>query len=99
VRVEIPDGPSGSAVAIPVSALRKGPAGDHVFVIASGEDGKTRAHVRAVQSGPVLGDEVLIVGGLTPGEQVAASGSFKLREAVLVAVMDDAVASAAQGAR
>ena len=74
------------AVAVPVSALRKGPGGDHVFVIAPGEDGKTRAHVRRVDSGAVLGDEVLILDGLAAGEQVAASGSFKLREAVLVAV-------------
>jgi membrane fusion protein (multidrug efflux system) len=38
-----------------------------------------------VQSGPVLEDEVVILSGLTPGQQVATSGSFKLREAVLVA--------------
>jgi len=33
----------------------------------------------------VLDDEVVILSGLTPGQQVATSGSFKLREAVLVA--------------
>jgi membrane fusion protein (multidrug efflux system) len=86
VRVEVSDGPSLSAVAIPVNALRKGPAGDHVFVVAAGEDGKERAHVRPVQSGPVLGEEVLILDGLAAGELVATSGSFKLREAALVAV-------------
>ena len=31
----------------------------------------------------MLGDEVVIHAGLTAGEQVAASGSFKLREAAL----------------
>ena len=41
-----PDGPGGTAVAIPVSALRKGPDGDHVFVVSAGEDQKPRAHVR-----------------------------------------------------
>ena len=35
----------------------------------------------------MAGDEVVITKGLEPGEQVAASGSFKLREAALVAVI------------
>src|SRR5438093_9207891 len=35
VRVEVPVGPATPVVAIPVSALRKGPGGDHVFVIAA----------------------------------------------------------------
>jgi membrane fusion protein (multidrug efflux system) len=96
VRVEVPDGAARTAVAVPVSALRKGPAGDHVFVVAAAEDGKTRAHVRPVTSGAVLGDRVLIVDGLGAGEQVAASGSFKLRESALVAVADPN--AAAEGA-
>jgi hypothetical protein len=45
----------------------------------------------------VLGEKVLILGGLSAGEQVATSGSFKLREAVLVAVAGDQGANA-QGA-
>jgi len=85
VRVEVPVGPATTVVAIPVSALRKGPGGDHVFLVVADSSGRTRAHVQAVQSGPVLEDEVVILSGLTPGQQVATSGSFKLREAVLVA--------------
>lgn len=85
VRVLVPVGPSTAVVAIPVSALRKGPSGDHVFLIAADSAGKARAHVQPVRSGSVLEDEVVILSGLTPGQQVATSGSFKLREAVLVA--------------
>jgi membrane fusion protein (multidrug efflux system) len=81
-------------VAIPVSALRKGPGGDHVFVIAPDKDGNPRAHLRKVESGTMLGDEVLVLSGLSAGEQVAASGSFKLREDVLVAVASDPLAVA-----
>jgi membrane fusion protein (multidrug efflux system) len=88
VRVQVPVGPPATVVAVPVSALRKGPQGDHVFVIAADSTGKSRAHLRPVQSGPVLGDQVLILDGVTAGEQVASSGSFKLRESVLVAVAD-----------
>jgi membrane fusion protein, multidrug efflux system len=86
VRVEVPTGPAQNAVVIPVSALRKGPGGDHVFVLAPGKDDKMRAQVRPVTTGPVLGDEVVILTGLAAGEQVAASGSFKLRDAVLVTI-------------
>lgn len=85
VRVEVPVGPPTAAVAIPVSALRKGPGGDHVFLIVPDSTGKARAHVQPVRSGPVLDDEVVILSGVTPGQRVATSGSFKLREAVLVA--------------
>ena len=86
VRVFVPTGPTVAAIVIPVSALRRGPSGDHVFVVAPDESGKIRAHDRPVHAGAMLGDEIVILDGLTTGEQVAASGSFKLREAVQVAV-------------
>jgi membrane fusion protein (multidrug efflux system) len=85
VRVRVPVGDSRKAVAIPVSALRKGPGGDQVFVIEPDREGKTRAHVRRVESGTMFGDEIVILAGLSVGEQVAASGAFKLRDGVLVA--------------
>ena len=93
VRVEVPVGTTEMAVAVPVVALRKGPAGDHVFVLVQDSTGKTRAHVRPVRSGPMVGDQVVILGGLEAGEQVAASGSFKLRESVLVQVAPAQAAS------
>jgi membrane fusion protein, multidrug efflux system len=86
VRVRVPVGSSRKAVAIPASALRKGPGGDQVFVIELDKSGKTRAHVRQVESGAMLGDEVVIHAGLSAGERVAVSGSFKLREAALVSI-------------
>jgi membrane fusion protein (multidrug efflux system) len=90
VRVRVPIGPASTAVAIPASALRRGPSGDHVFVLARGGDGRYRAHLRRVESGPLLGDLVLINSGLAAGEQVAASGSFKLNEGTLVGIAHDA---------
>lgn len=86
VRVRVPVGLLRKAVAIPVSALRKGPSGDQVFVIAPDQEQKTRAHVRQVESGTMVGDQVVIHAGLDAGETIAASGSFKLREGVLVAI-------------
>lgn len=91
VRVQVPAGVSRLAVAIPASALRKGPGGDFVFVVAQDKDrykdSKPRAQQRPVQVEALAGDEVVIREGLTAGEQVATSGSFKLRDAVLVAVL------------
>jgi len=55
-------------------------------VIQPDEHGKTRAHARLVESGAMLGDEVVIHTGLSANEMVAASGSFKLRDGVLVAI-------------
>lgn len=86
VRVLVPIGTLRKAVAVPVSALRKGPGGDQVFVIETDQEGKTRAYARQVESGAMVGDEVVTYAGLNPGERVAASGSFKLRDGVLVAV-------------
>jgi membrane fusion protein (multidrug efflux system) len=98
VRVLVPAGAPGKAVAIPVSALRKGPGGDEVFVITPDKNGKQRAHVRQVRSGEVNGDTVLIHAGLKAGELVATSGSFKLRDSVLVVLADSAQNQGAMGA-
>lgn len=84
VRIKVPVGAPRPAVAVPVNALRKGPGGDQVFVIESGGDNKQRAHVRQVESGAMLGDDIMIHSGLAAGELVAASGAFKLRDGVLV---------------
>ena len=86
VRVQVPVGTPLMATAVPASAVRKGPAGDHVFVVVADEKGQTRARLRQVTVDSMSGDEVVITKGLEPGEQVAASGSFKLREAALVAI-------------
>lgn len=90
VRVRVAVGTPLMATAVPASAVRKGPAGDHVFVVVADEHGKTRARLREVQVDAMSGDEVVITKGLLPGEQVAASGSFKLREAALVSVRNPA---------
>lgn len=94
VRVLVPVGEAQTAVGVPVNALRRGPGGDHVFVIEAADGGESRVYQRLVETGPVVGDEVIILAGLRPGERVAASGSFKLREAALVQVATDAVTTA-----
>lgn len=94
VRVRVPVSDAVTVVTVPVNALRRGPSGDHVFVLADAIDG-VRAHVRPVRSGTVLGDDVVILDGLAAGERVAASGSFKLYESVRVAIAGDDTPAAA----
>lgn len=84
VRVLLSVGESREAVVVPVSALRKGPEGDHVWVVSNDNDAE-RVHERKVETGPVLGESVILLSGLQSGERVAASGSFKLREGLRVA--------------
>ena len=65
--------------------MRRAPYGDHVFVLVD-EDGQSRARQRAVQTGPVQGTEIVVTDGLAEGELIAAAGSFKLREGLLVQI-------------
>jgi len=97
VRVEVPVGVARNGVAVPASALRKGPGGDHVFVLTEDEHGKTRAHLRAVKVDSLQGDEVVLTSGVTAGERVAASGAFKLHESALVALAQPQAPAQAAG--
>lgn len=97
VRVVVPIGQERPAVLIPATALRKGPAGDHVFVVEADAVGQARAHVRTVESGSMVGSQVVIAQGLEAGERIASQGSFKLYESVAVNVADGG--EAAGGAR
>jgi membrane fusion protein (multidrug efflux system) len=92
VRIKVRVGAPRSAVAVPVNALRKGPGGDQVFVIGPDGQGKPRAQLRQVESGAMSGDDVIVYAGLAAGEQVAASGAFKLRDGVLVVAAGGPVA-------
>lgn len=90
VQVAVPTGPPQPTLVIPATALRKGPEGDQVFVVAPAADGELRAEARRVETGTLVGDAVLIRGGLSAGERVATSGSFKLRDGMRVSVGDAA---------
>lgn len=89
VKLRVPVGQAQTAVSVPVAALRTGPTGDHVFLLAKDKKGQLRAKQQFVKAGPIQGDTILILDGLQQGEQVATSGSFKLRDAVAVSVADE----------
>ncbi len=70
-------------IVVPLTALRRAPDGQFVFVIVD-EQGKQRARQRPVETGPVQDDDIVIEKGLAAGELVATEGSFKLRDGLLV---------------
>ena len=63
-------------------------------VDATTRNASIRARIADASRVAVPGDTVLLEDGLKAGEQVATSGSFKLREGVLVAVAKDSTAAA-----
>ena len=90
-RIEI--GSSGSAIVIPASSVLYAPYGDSVFVVEElkAPTGSTYLGVRQqfVKLGPARGDQVTVLSGLKPGEQVVTSGAFKLRNGAAVKVNNE----------
>ena len=93
VQAEVVLGPGQAVVVLPASAINYAPFGDSVFVVTElkGDDGKSYRGVRQqlVKVGPARGDQVAILSGLKPGEEVATSGLFKLRNGVAVQINNE----------
>jgi membrane fusion protein (multidrug efflux system) len=90
VQTEVVLGASQPVLALPASAISYAPYGDSVFVVAElkAEDGKPYRGVRQqfVKLGPARGDQVAVLGGLKPGDEVVTSGVFKLRNGAAVQI-------------
>jgi membrane fusion protein (multidrug efflux system) len=90
VQVQLTVGASRSVIALPASAINYAPYGDSVFVITDLKDpkGQTYRGVRQqfVKVDGSRGDQVAIVSGLNPGDEVVTSGVFKLRNGAAVQV-------------
>jgi membrane fusion protein (multidrug efflux system) len=93
VETQIDLGNAQKAVALPTSAINYAPYGDSVFVIedVTGPKGDTYRGVRqqVVKLGPSRGDQVAILSGVKPGEEVVTSGVFKLRPGAAVVVNNE----------
>jgi membrane fusion protein (multidrug efflux system) len=91
VIVELPK--SQQVVAIPNSSISYEPYGDSVFVIETMKDPKGAEYLgvrsQIVKVGGQRGEQVAILHGLKPGEQVVTSGVFKLRPGAAIVVNND----------
>ena len=90
VQTEVALGPRQRVVALPASAISYAPYGDSVFVVSemTGADGKPYRGVRQqfVKLGPARGDQVAVLSGVKPGDEVVTSGLFKLRNGAAVQI-------------
>src|SRR6266852_3625211 len=90
VQVEVGLGASRQVIPLPASAINYSPYGDSVFVVTDLRDPKGNAY-RGVRQQFVKvegsrGDQVAVISGINPGEEIVSSGVFKLRNGAAVQV-------------
>lgn len=90
VEVELPLGQPRAVVPLPASAINYAPYGDSVYIIADMKDPKGNSY-RGVRQQIVKiegsrGDQVAIISGVNPGDEVVSSGVFRLRNGAPIQV-------------
>lgn len=90
VQVELPVGQSRQVIPLPASAINYAPYGDSVFVISDMKDakGNTYKGVRQqmIKIDGSRGDQVGIISGINPGDEIVSAGAFRLRNGAPVQV-------------
>jgi len=90
VQTEILLGATREAVTLPASAISYAPYGDSVFVVENIKDPKGREYLgvrqQFVKVGASRGDQIAVLSGIKPQEQIVTSGVFKLRNRAAVLV-------------
>lgn len=90
VQAQVTLGAGRQVVALPASAINYAPYGDSVFVVTDMKNpqGQSYRGVRqqVVKLGSARGDQIAVLSGVKPGEEVVSSGVFKLRNGAAVQV-------------
>ena len=90
VQTELSLGSSRAVITLPASAISYAPFGDSVFIVTDlkGENGHSYRGVRQqfVKLGGARGDQIAVISGVTPGDEVVTSGAFKLRNGAAVQI-------------
>jgi membrane fusion protein (multidrug efflux system) len=90
VQVAVNSGVNRPVIALPATAINYAPYGDSVFVVTDiqDKDGKTFRGVRQqfVKLEGSRGDQVGVVSGINPGDEIVSSGVFKLRNGTPVQI-------------
>jgi membrane fusion protein, multidrug efflux system len=88
--VAIDAGSAVSMVTLPQTAITYNPYGDTVYVVehGTGGDGKPVQTVqqRLVKLGATRGDQVAVLSGIGPGDEVVSAGQMKLRNGTAVVI-------------
>jgi membrane fusion protein, multidrug efflux system len=90
VQVRVVTGAERPVIALPASAINYAPYGDSVYVVSDMKDpsGRTYRGVRQqfVKVEGSRGDQIAVISGINPGDEVVTSGVFKLRNGAAVQV-------------
>jgi len=91
VQVDLSLGDTRKVIELPASAINYAPYGDSVYVVADMQDPKTGKTYKGVRQQFVKvqgsrGDQVAVISGVNPGDEVVSSGLFKLRNGAAVQV-------------
>ncbi len=90
VQTEVVLGASRKVITLPAPAISYAPYGDSVFIVTDlkGPNGESYRGVRQqfVKLGGSRGDQVAVVDGVNPGDEVVTSGVFKLRNGAAVQI-------------
>ncbi len=86
-------GEGSTVVALPASAIHYAPYGDSVFIVedleAPGGGSYRGVRQQFVKLDGARGDQVAVVSGVAPGDEVVTSGVFKLRQGAAVVVNNE----------
>jgi membrane fusion protein (multidrug efflux system) len=90
VQAQVMLGAGQPVVALPASAINYAPYGDSVFIVSDMKNPQGQAYRGArqqvVKLGAARGDQIAVLSGIKPGEEVVTSGVFKLRNGAPVQV-------------
>lgn len=79
---------------VPIVAVNRMGGQFFVYVAESGEGGATVARQRAVETGPVVGNDYVVRSGLEPGERLVVSGVQKIGDGARLTIVAAPAATA-----
>jgi membrane fusion protein (multidrug efflux system) len=90
VQAHVTLGAPKDVIALPASAINYAPYGDSVFIVTEMKNDQGQAYMgvrqQVVKLGGARGDQVAVLEGVKPGEEVVTSGVFKLRNGAAIQV-------------
>jgi membrane fusion protein, multidrug efflux system len=93
VEAQVVLGKSRPVVSLPASAIAYAPYGDSVFMLGDLKDPHGQSYRGVTQQfvklGASRGDQIAVLSGVEPGQEIVTSGAFKLRNGAAVRVHNE----------
>ena len=83
---------SASQLSVPLSAIVRPPGGgaDYTVYVVDKREDRTLVHRRPVKLGPVLGNRVIVIEGVTQGETIVVKGTTQIIDGEQVRILPEA---------